>query len=96
MSRSRQSQYEGQVKVQALMLKALAPFDGPSVVGATEFRREQYGLTMSEMAQVLGMAKAHYSEFINGKRELPVSAMVRAFAIGIPAECLFQIEKEQP
>lgn len=85
--------YERQAKVAALMAASLKPFDGPTTLGAVEFRREQYELTMTEMAQVLGMAKQHYSEFVNGKRNLPVGALVRAFAIGVPPECLFQVDK---
>ena len=55
-----------------LLAEAETPKTGlPSVVDALEFRRDQYGLTRSEFAAVLGLAPGHYSEFINGKRELP-------------------------
>lgn len=56
-----------------------------TAIDAVEFRREQYFLNQSEFAEILGMQKSHYSEFINGKRDLPKSAMKRAIAIGIPA-----------
>lgn len=52
-------------------------------MGAFEFRRDQYGLTCSEMAQVLGMARSHYSEFVAGKRGLPFILMPR----GVPFKC---------
>lgn len=59
-----------------------------SIIDALEFRREQYGLTATEFASILGFAQTHYSEFVNGKRRLPRAAMCRAFAIGVPAEVL--------
>lgn len=64
--------------------------DLPSVADAVEFRRDQYGLTRSEFAAVLGLSPGHYSEFVIGKRGLPIRAMRRAFAIGVPAEILLQ------
>ena len=74
-----------------LLAEAETPKTGlPSVVDALEFRRDQYGLTHSEFAAVLGLAPGHYSEFINGKRELPPKAMKRARAIGVPADVLLQ------
>ncbi len=54
---------------------------------ALEFRREQYGLTQAEFAEILKIQPSHYSEFINGKRELSKRAIRRAVAIGVPAEC---------
>ena len=62
----------------------------PSIIDAVEFRRETYGLTQKNWAFVLGMCPSHYSEFINGKRRLPVAAMARCFEHGVPAEGLFQ------
>mgnify|MGYP000917390101 CR=1 FL=1 len=61
-----------------------------SVADALEFRRDQYGLTQSEFAAILGLQKGHYSEIVNGKRQLPIGATKRAFAIGVPAEVLLQ------
>lgn len=62
----------------------------PSVIDAVEFRREAYGLDCRQWSAVLGMTASHYSEFINGKRELPKSAMAMAYAYGVPATALFQ------
>lgn len=62
----------------------------PTVIDAMEFRREAYGLDCRQWAAVLGMAPSHYSEFINGRRQLPKRAMTNAFAYGVPAEALFQ------
>jgi len=90
--KDRQKLYERKVFIAELMAKSLRPFDGPSQVEAIEFRRDQYGLNQSEMAQVLGLSKSHYSEFVAGKRQLPPLAMVRAFSIGVPADCIFQVE----
>ena len=63
-----------------------------SVADALEFRREQYGLTKSEFAAILGLQNGHYSEIVKGKRRLPLAATKRAFAIGVPAEVLLQPE----
>lgn len=62
----------------------------PSIIDAMEFRRDAYGLTQRQWSQVLGIQQSHYSEFVSGKRALPVKAMAQAFAFGVPAECLFQ------
>lgn len=52
---------------------------------ALEFRREQYGLTAADFAAVLGMQQSHYSEVVNQRRRLPINAVARAVAIGVPA-----------
>lgn len=67
----------------------------PSIVEALEFRRNQYGLTQTEWATVLGMGQSHYSEFVSGERSLPKHAMAAAFHYGVPAECLFQCRPDK-
>lgn len=62
----------------------------PSIIEATESRREHFGLTVADWAKVLGLRSSHYYEFIRGNRELPKPAMARAYHFGVPAECLFQ------
>lgn len=62
----------------------------PPVVDALEFRREQYGWTRMRMAAELGLGKSHYSEFVSGKRGLPLSARIKAHQIGVPAQVLLQ------
>ena len=62
----------------------------PSVVDAVEFRREQYLLTQSQWAKVIGTSASHYSEFTHGKRPLTLSQAAKCFEYGVPAECLFQ------
>jgi antitoxin component HigA of HigAB toxin-antitoxin module len=57
---------------------------------ALEFRREQYGLGVSDFAQLLGLTRSHYWEIVNAKRDITKNAMRRAFAIGIPAHALLQ------
>lgn len=64
----------------------IAVIGNVSAVAALEFRRDQYDLTQAQFAKVLNMQPSHYSEFINGNRELPKNAMRRAVAIGVPAE----------
>lgn len=61
-----------------------------SITEALEFRREQYGLKAREFAAILGLTPQHYSEFANGRRNLPLNARIRAFAIGVPADVLLQ------
>ncbi len=60
------------------------------IIDALEFRREQYGLTRAEFAAILGITAAHFSEVMAGKRNLPLNARIRAFAVGVPAEVLLQ------
>lgn len=61
-----------------------------SLADALEFRRDQYGLKSAEFAAILGLTPPKYSEVINGKRNMPLNARIRAFAIGVPAEVLLQ------
>lgn len=60
------------------------------LIHAFEFRRDQYGLKQAEFASMLGMLPSHYSEFVNGKRNLPQVALKRGFAIGIPAATILR------
>ena len=68
------------------------PFDGPTIAQSIEFRRDQYGLNMTQMAALLGLRLQEYSEAVHGRRVFTRIALARAFAIGVPAESLFQIE----
>lgn len=63
---------------------------GVSAVEAMEQRRCAFGLNQTDFARVLGMQKSHYSEFVAGKRKLPIEATRRAAAIGVPAQALLQ------
>lgn len=45
------------------------------------------------MAKKLGLQRSHYSEFVNGKRNLPVAALRKAFELGVPANVLLQTPK---
>lgn len=67
----------------------------PSIVGAVEFRRKAYCLDCRQWSAVLGMGASHYSEFVNGKRELPKSAMAIAYEYGVPADALFQARPDK-
>lgn len=59
-----------------------------SEADALEFRRDQYGLTEAEFAQILGIQLSQYSETIHGQRRLSVKSVVRAIAIGVLPEPL--------
>ena len=61
-----------------------------SIADALEFRRDQYQLTRTEFAALLGLSMNHYGEILNGKREIAKTAMRRAYAIGVPADVLLQ------
>ena len=63
-----------------------------SVADALEFRREAYDLTRVQFCELLGMRPSHYSEVVNGRTPLRIKATRRAFALGVPAEVLLQIE----
>lgn len=59
-----------------------------SLIDALEFRRRQYDLTQRDFAELLGITPTSYSEIITGRRRLPINATKRAYAIGVPANCL--------
>lgn len=61
-----------------------------SIADALEFRRDQYGLKASEFAAILGLTPPKYSEIVNGRRNMPLNARIRAFAVGVPADVLLQ------
>lgn len=70
-------------------------FSLPTIAGALEFRRENYGWTQAVMAKKLGIEPSHYSEIVNGKRKLPYIAACRAFRIGIPAKVLLAVKNHR-
>lgn len=76
-----------------LLSRAEGERESVSVADALEFRREQYGLTRTEFATILSMQRSHYNEVLNGKRALPLNAIRRAFALGVPAKVLLQPER---
>ena len=41
-----------------------------------------------EFGMLINLSPSHYSEVINGLRDLPIKSVKRAFAIGVPAEVL--------
>jgi len=63
-----------------------------SLSDALEFRRDQYDLTRAEFSALLGLSASHYSEVINGHRRLPITATKRAYAIGVSADALLQMD----
>ncbi len=64
------------------------------MVSALEFRREAYGLSTRAFSKILGIANSHYSEFVNGKRLLPLRARCRAAAIGVPMTILLNDHRD--
>jgi antitoxin component HigA of HigAB toxin-antitoxin module len=62
----------------------------PTIVEALKFSARAMGLKQYEMAALLGISSARYSDVMHGRRQLPLSARKKAFALGIPAEILLQ------
>jgi len=92
---SRLAQREAREPKPAMILRLLAEAQAGvkcevSMVDALDFRRDQYGLTWSEFGMLLGLSPQHMSEVKNGHRRLPIGAVKRAYAIGVPADALMQ------
>jgi len=92
---SRLAEREAREPRPAMILRLLAEAQAGvtcdvSMVDALNFRREQYGLTWAEFGMLLGLSAQHMSEVKNGKRRLPIGALKRAYAIGVPADALLQ------
>ncbi len=68
----------------------------PSLIDALRFRIEQYGWTDQKFAEEIGMNQGHFSQVMSGKRRLPLSARIKAHALGVPAKVLLQSEKAKP
>jgi len=66
------------------------PIDPPTALEAVRFRMDQGGLTRRDLETLLG-GRSHVSEFLGGKRNLPLKAR-RALheRFGIPAEALLR------
>ena len=62
------------------------------VIDSVEFRRDQYGLSVQDWAWVIGSSQSHYSEFVNGLRELSKKQAALCFKYGVPPEVLFNDE----
>lgn len=52
---------------------------------ALEKMREHQGLKKLDMARLLGVSLPRYCDFCAGRRDVPISVLKRAFAIGVPA-----------
>ena len=92
---SRLAEREAREPRPAMILRLLAEAQAGvkcevSMVDALDFRREQYGLSWAEFGMLLGLSAQHMSEVKNGKRRLPIGALKRAYAIGVPADALLQ------
>ncbi len=64
------------------------PIDPPDPIEAIKFRLDQLGMTISDLAGILG-SKSRASEILNGKRKLSLSMIRRLHhALEIPASTL--------
>lgn len=92
---SRLAEREAREPRPAMILRLLAQAQAGarcevSMVDALDFRRVQYGLSWAEFGMLLGLSAQNMSEVKNGKRRLPIGALKRAYAIGVPADALLQ------
>lgn len=62
----------------------------PSIPEALKFRKEQMMWTQKELGIRLGLSESYISEVLNGNRNLPIKATVKAYHLGIPAKVLLQ------
>lgn len=62
----------------------------PPPIEALKFRIEQYGWTQGRFATEIGMAESHFSLVMSGKRRLPLDAIRKCVALGIPAQVILQ------
>lgn len=62
----------------------------PSPIEAIRFRIEQYGWKDCEFAKEIGMSRSHFSEVMNGKRKMPLYAVRKTVALGVPAAVMLQ------
>ena len=67
----------------------------PSVIEAVEFRREAYGLTQEQWAEVLDITQQNYTAFVHGNHKLTLAQSAKAFEYGVPADCLFQCRPDK-
>ena len=63
-----------------------------SVLDELENFRAMYGLTKTDFSALLGLGRTHYSTILAGGRKLPLSAIKRAFALGVSPGILLQPE----
>ena len=75
---------ESKEQILARLFAEISELQIDKISAALEFRRDQYGLSTSEFAAVLGISNTRYSEIKNCKRDLPIGALRRAIAIGVP------------
>lgn len=62
----------------------------PTIIESLEFRMDQMSWTQTELGKRLGLQRSHMSEVLNGKREMPLSAIRKAYKLGVPAKVLLQ------
>lgn len=66
------------------------PMPAPSPLQAISFRMEQLGLSLADLARILG-SRSRATEVLNGRRELSLNMVRRLHvALSIPAETLIQ------
>ena len=85
------------VKKLELMIE-VAQRPSVTIIEALELQRKLLKITGTQMAEVLGISKVHYSMMINGKEDakLPRKAYGRAFIIGVPYKVLLFDEASFP
>jgi len=87
-SASRTKREQKQAEIARLM--GLANSNGASQAqgGALEAKRKELGLKQCELAAIIGVSKHYYSDVKAGRRALHLSAIKRAYALGVGADVL--------
>lgn len=65
-----------------------APPGLPRLEVALESKRHEFEMSRHEFAKLIGMQPSNYYEFLKGKRMLPITAVRKAYRIGISADVL--------
>lgn len=65
----------------------------PTIAEALEFRIEQYGHSRKEAAKIIGIQQSKLSEYLSGKRRVPLAVLWKLHKYGLPANVLMQVQK---
>jgi transcriptional regulator with XRE-family HTH domain len=69
--------------------------DDCDIPQALAYIQKQNAWTQREMAIKLGIQPSHYNEILKGKRMLPFKAACEAYALGVPASVLLQVNNRR-
>jgi antitoxin HigA-1 len=84
-----------QIKIMPTTYQKLEMFNPPHIGEViTDFYLEGYGLTVTQLAEILGVNRTHMSRLINGKENLSVAMAIRLnIAFGSSIELLLNLQR---